>query len=126
MYYKDLDPYIAFSGDIEEGVFNIGWLDVGYEFNQGNVSQKLKDKLLYLTLFQEISQKPRRKRKYLLSIHTNFVRGLPFGCPFCKKEIWLDKDNKPMVLGCHEIILPNMEKKYIQLSNHALSLHHRT
>lgn len=33
MYYKDLDPYITFSGDIEEGVFNVGWLDVGYEFN---------------------------------------------------------------------------------------------
>lgn len=50
MFYKDLEVYITYFGDIEEGVFNIRWLDVGYEFNQGNVSQKLKDKLLYLTL----------------------------------------------------------------------------
>ena len=86
MYYKDLDPYIAFSGDIEEGVFNIGWLDVGYEFNQGNVSQKLKDKLLYLTLFQETSQKPRRKENIYCLFIPILLGVCLLGIRFVKKK----------------------------------------
>ena len=86
MFYKDLEVYITYFGDIEEDVFNIRWLDVVYEFNQGDVSQKLKDKLLYLTLFQETSQKPRRKENIYCPFIPILLGACLLGVRFVKKK----------------------------------------
>jgi hypothetical protein len=47
-YFADLTPYTYLQGVVEEGAFNIGWLDVHHPFPQGGVSSEVLAKVFAL------------------------------------------------------------------------------
>jgi hypothetical protein len=44
-YFEDLTPYTYYHAGIKENTFNIGWLDIGYPYQCGEVPAEFLDKL---------------------------------------------------------------------------------
>lgn len=119
MHYEDLKPY-KLGDKIYPNIINIGWLDKGIDFNQGDMSQKLTDKLFKLTMFDLDQKLIKNEFGHYVYMHPNNIimhdmhmRGSPFECPLCGKEIDLiDEYGRVMTLGRNEMYIPAVDGEY--------------
>ena len=88
MHYPDLTPYEYFPWQKSSKVVNIGWLEAGHAFNEGDIAEKAIDRL------------------FLFCTHgVNATRGHHL-CHFCSKPAFgfrVTRNNRELILGSAEI-----------------------
>lgn len=131
MHYPDLTCYrdgeLHGIANVYPDVKNIGWLEENELFEKGEVSPALILKLKEI-LFLDVKNNEEKRRGIFdkhqaICVHQMHMRGSPYKCPLCKKNITniqvkpegvnLYSGQTKSILGLNEICIPSIDgKKY--------------
>jgi hypothetical protein len=115
--YEDLKAYEYWSTGTISEVLNVGWLGKSHEFPQGEVSEKVVQKLADILLVGSQGK---------CQPIVNRMRGF-FDCELCdahSEELKLKKGDRTLLLGNAEILIPYSNKKGYYFSAPTLIYHY--
>lgn len=128
MYYKDLTSYVnLIAGEAVSYVYpstlNVGWLWPGHEFDTGEVSRSVIEKLRSVIFYAILTEEPQRlggegAKVPKLNLVSNSVRGPSMLCPWTKSNRFIGPPASfegakfaPIELGTRELLLPSEDRK---------------
>jgi hypothetical protein len=100
MHFEDLSSYQYWQASPLHGVRNVGWLEPGHAFNQGQVDEAFTRKLTTLM-----------NRRNPAKVHVNMIRGVR-PCALCGADVFDQLDpSGDLLIGSSEIWIPSGDKK---------------